>query len=96
MLTWRLQRLADRRTAVVSVNSDPALGYETVDFVDGTRLELEIPDQTVKFERLGHRFVLEYCGRCNRHCWCRLRFRSSGGLQLDFFARVRLVTRTEV
>jgi len=96
-----LERLASRRTGVLSVADEPGYCSSTVAFADGTQAVLRVPDGTARLEqlsRLGRSTTyLELVEPSFGHSWFRLRFRSVWGREVRVTAKVlRLGSSTVV
>jgi len=85
--------LATRRVPVVSVRPG-VLGDELVEFVDGTRVWLDVRDGTTAVRRLAARSScrdvhLGYVEPCFGFCWFQLRFSTAGETGPTVLARVK-------
>lgn len=92
-VTAGLNGLATRRVPVASVRTG-VLGDEVFEFVDGTRIWLEVRDGTTGLRRLARRsgdcnLYLRAVEPCFGFCWYQLRFGAAGDVTHSVLARVK-------
>lgn len=93
VITKSLERLADRRAAVMAVTAaGPVCRNGTVEFIDGTRFVLRFPNGVRELVRLGRSLTgiayLEHVEPSFGHCWYLLRFRSVWGASVEVSVKV--------
>ena len=92
VITKSLERLVDRRAAVVAITPGPVCQTGTVEFIDGTRFVLRLPNGARELVRLGRSLTgiayLEHVEPSFGHFWYVLRFRSVWGASVEVSVKV--------